>query len=290
MFLKIKKYQGEKPILYGLNSMQAPYGVSMKEDEILSNKEGHKTVPEGMFVVDVEGVVRFLPRTRITAAVTTSDNSIVVKSPHCSFKVGDTLYAQAYGRVSLDGTSGANHVLTIKIGSDSYSTAVDSAISAAAVTAFVSEHAADLLLKNIVVMAGANPSVIEIYASDQHDLAASCTGGSLSTIITPLGPSLTPLGSVASISAIDGNGYRTITFAGTLAYDLPAESPVGTTVNKYLGIFPDALDFTEEPFRHLAPIISADGVYERNLPYVDMSIKRALDGLHINKYFYKAGA
>ncbi len=81
---------------------------------------------------------------------------------------------------------------------------------------------------------------------------------------------------------------RVITLAGNAAYAIPAGVPIGTKVNMHLGIYPDPLDFTDEPLMHLAPIAQADGVYERNLPYIDEQLKRIYSDLNIKKYFYRA--
>jgi hypothetical protein len=68
---------------------------------------------------------------------------------------------------------------------------------------------------------------------------------------------------------------------------ITANSIVGTAVTRLIGIVPDALDLTDEPRKHVAPITAADGVYKRNLPYIDEGIVEELSDLHINAFFYK---
>lgn len=292
MFLKIKKFNAEVPILYGLNSMRAPYGVNMVADDILMDAEGQKTVPEGMFIVEVDGDVRFLPRTRLKVAAATNSPNITIKSPTCSFKTGDTLFAGAYGRVVFGGSVAASDVITLRIGNVSYSVTSAGTSLTAIPGLFVTAHAAALSARGITITALGSTSTLEVKATDVYVVSGMSSAGTLTvTTSTPNGEAgmfMMPIGSILSIGAEQADKSRVITLAANAAYSLPADSPVGVRVDKYIGIYPDALDFTEEPLRHVAPIVEADGVYESNLPYVDASLKREFEQLRINKSFYKA--
>ena len=292
MFLKVKKFNAEVPILYGLNSMRAPFGVNMVADDILMDKEGQRSVPEGMFVVDVEGSVRFLPRTRLAAETATDSPNVVLKFPTCSFKVGDTLYGQAAGRVIFGGAVDSGEVVTLNVGGNVLSVTTASADVADLPALFVADHAAALDELGVTITALAGTSTLDVKATDVHVITGMSASGKLSVSTnTPtgeVGMYMMPLGSILAIGTEQVDKTRVITLAGNAAYALPEDSPVGTSVNKYLGIYPDALDFTEEPLRHVAPIVEADGVYENNLPYVDNGLKREFSDLRINKSFYKA--
>ena len=292
MFLKVKKFNAEVPILYGLNSMSSPFGVSMVADDILSDKDNYKSVPEGMFVVEVDGVIRFLPRTRLSVATATNSPSVTLKFPTCSFKVGDTLYGQAAGRVVFGGAVDNGEVVTLNIGGKNYSVTTASTALADLPALFVTDHAAALSAEGITITALASTSTLEVKATDVYVISGMSASGKLTVSTnTPdgsVGMYMMPLGSIASIGPELSDKTRVVTLAANAAYVLPVDSPVGVAVDKYIGIYPDALDFTEEPLRHVAPIVEADGVYESNLPYVDKGVKRQLPSLRINKSFYKA--
>lgn len=294
-FLRIKKFDNGKPILFGLNSMKAPFSVKMNAVDLLANSNGEKLVPEGMFVVGDGSAVRFLPRTKINVATTTSGGTarnVVLRSPNVQFKVGDVLYAQAgYAEVVFSGTFATNDTFVIRIGGVSYTGTVGGTQTAAgAVSAFLTEHGAALTAAGITATAKGNSIVI--HATDAHkiDVFSPVSGIQLDVRTTDpgyLGDHVLPLGTIASISAADANGLRTAVLAADAAYVVPAGAAVGVAVSDYLGIYPDPLDFTEEPHIHLAPIYEADGVYEQNLPYVDLQLKRMFSGLNIQQRFFK---
>jgi hypothetical protein len=295
MYLKIKEFTGDKPILFGQTNYRAPFGVVIAEQDILADINAMKTIPEGMFVVEVGDKARFLPRAITKNAIATNSPTITLKSPCQTFKVGDVLYQVAgYAEVTFGGTVAQNDVITLKIGDANYSvTAGSSPTGATVAAAFVTDHATALLAKGATISQKGSTATLVIKATDALELGYAASSGAISVTVntsTPgfLGDNILPLGTISSIAAVNTSGERVVTLAGNAAYTVPANCRIGVSVNKYLGIYPFKLDFTETPMSHLAPIAECDGVYEQNLPYIDSQLKRVFSDLRINKRFYKS--
>lgn len=295
MFLTVETYDNGKPIIYGLNSMKSPFGVMIEDTDIQLDFKGRKNVQEGMFVVGVGNKNRFLPRTRIKTAVTTSDSTVTLKVPSFSFMAGDVLYGKSgHARINLVGSPTATEVITVCVDGMNYSTTVPGSPTLATTAAqFVTDNAADLLAdKNVVITS--DGATIKLVGTDSHSIAVDSSNGDLQLIVSTtipgyLGDAVLPFGTILSVGAANAEGERVVTLAATAAYDLPVDAVLGVMVNEdgYLGIYPEPLDFTKTPRQALAPIYGADGVYEKNLPYIDKQLKRQFLQLNIKKGFYK---
>ena len=294
-YLRIKRFNAGKPILFGLNAMKVPFSVTAKAADLLADSEGQKGLPEGMFIVGTGSEVRFLPRARTTAATTTSGGTarnVSLKAPCNQFKIGDVLYAQAgYAEVTFSGTFATGNTFVVRVGQTSYTGTVGATQTAAgAIAAFVTEHAAALLVAGTTVSAKGNALVVFSQHSSAIATFSTAPAVTLSVSTTApgfLGDNIAPIGAISSISAPASNGNRTAVLVADAAYVVPVGCAVGVLVDEYLGIYPDPLDFTDTPTLHVAPIQGADGVYEQNLPYIDESIKRALPLLNIIARFFK---
>lgn len=293
MWLKIKEYYNGKPILFGQNSVRTPYGVTMTDANVLANSEGKKLIPEGSFIVSVGDSIRFLPRAKVKTAVTTAQAAITVKSPSFSFKTGDVLYAVAgYAEVTIGGTVAEDDVLTIKINGVNYSVTAGSAVNATEAAAWITANSSDLTDAGITATQKGSSATIILHADNAYSIHTYSTNGETVFSVNTteqgyLGDALMPVGTISAIGAANADGERVITLAANAAYALPANSNVGVVVDKFIGIYPHHLDFTDTPMEHIAPICEADGVYEQNLPYVDMQLKRQFRDLRIDKRFYK---
>lgn len=296
MFLKVTSYDNGKPILFGLNCMRTPFSIAVKAADILPDSNNKKVVYEGSFIVEVNGEIRFLPRTRVKNAVATNSPTITLKMPCNSFKVGDVLKAQAgFGTLVFDGTIATGNIVTVAFDGVNYSSTATSGQDTPGkmLTKWIADNNAALTTAGITVtQRGADANMATVVARDSLKVDVNTTGvGQLARLVSTeagyLGGCIVPLGTISSIAAAAPNGERVVTLSANAAYALPAETPVGVDVNKFLGIYNEQLDLTELPVEHLAPIYHADGVYENNLPYIDKQIKRVLHGLNINKKFYK---
>lgn len=296
-YLKVRKFVNDKPILFGLNSnYSAPFSVSLADTEVRKDSDGYRSVPEGVFIVNVAGTTRVLPRTRLGAATATNSPLVTLKAPSFQFKVGDVLSSKAgYGKLVFSGTFAEGDVYTVLIEDTTYSvTAPANPTADNVVDAFITAHGADLLSeKGITATQVGTTGTITLVSTESYkvDTASSSAVAGVkleSTEAGYLGDNILPLGTIASIADPNNAEQRVVTLAANAAYVLPTNTPVGVNVSKYLGIYPHHLDLLEDPIVHIAPITKADGVYEANLPYIDAQLKRIFRDLNINKYFYKA--
>jgi hypothetical protein len=293
MFLKIESYDNGKPIIYGLNNMRAPYGVTMTAEDIQMDIEGHKSIPEGSFVVGVGDKVRFLPRARVGTAIATSSASVVLSSPGQTFLVNDVVhFVGGFAEITFGGAVAASDTVGIKIGDALYTVTSAGTSLATLAASFVTDNAAALLSAGITVTQKGSSATLVFMSTESLPVSYYASNGATSVTVAStepgyLGDHILPLGTVLAIGPVLPDGTRTLTLAANAAYDVPVGCSVGVMVDKYLGIYPDPLDFTRTPREHIAPIVEADGVYEQNLPYVDEQLKRRFDALRINKRFYK---
>jgi hypothetical protein len=296
MYLTVKKYDNGKPILYGLNSMRAPFGASIKAADLQADIDGQKTVPEGSFLVAVGDKVRFLPRARAATAVVTTLPTVTLKGTSQNFLPGDVLHVVGgYAEVTFSGAIAAADTVALKIGDSTYAVTSAGAAFPALVTAFIAANSAALLAQGITVTQKGSSGTMVIVSDDSHAINYSASNGS--TIVTInsteagfLGDNIIPLGTIASVGPIAANGQRVITLLANAAYNVPVSVPVGVMVKEFLGIYNLPIDLTLSPKEHIAPIVEADGVYEQNLPYIDAQLKRRFANLRIFKRFYKSVA
>lgn len=296
MYLTVKKYDNGKPILYGLNSMRAPFGASVKSADLQADIDGQKTVPEGSFLVAVEDKVRFLPRARAATAVVTTLPTVTLKGTSQNFLPGDVLHVVAgYAEVTFSGTIAAADTVALKIGDSIYAVTSAGTTFPALVTAFIAANSAALLAQGITVTQKGSSGTMVIVSDDSHSINYSASNGA--TIVTInsteagfLGDNIIPLGTIASVGAIAANGQRVVTLLSNAAYNVPVSVSIGVMVKEFLGIYNLPVDLTLSPREHIAPIVEADGVYEQNLPYIDAQLKRRFANLRIFKRFYKSVA
>lgn len=296
MYLTVKKYDNGKPILYGLNSMRAPFGASIASADVQPDIDGQKSVPEGSFLVAVGNKVRFLPRARMAVAAVTTLPTLTVRGTSQNFLVGDVLHVVGgYGEVTFGGTIASGDTVAIKLGDSVYAVTSTGSTAPALVTAFITANAAALLAQGITVTQKGSSGTMVIVSDNSEAISYSASNGATTVSINTtepgyLGDNIMPIGTIASVGQIQTNGQRIITLAANAAYNVPVNVPVGVMVKEFLGIYNLPVDLTLSPKEHIAPIVEADGVYEQNLPYIDDQLKRRFANLRIFKRFYKSVA
>lgn len=274
--------------------------VQINSADILLNTEGKAVAPEGSFIattgVSGSRVARFLPRTRLAAATATNSASVSLKSPCSQFKVGDVLYAKhCYALVKFIGTFATGDTITARIAGVTYSATVGATqTGAGAVADFITANAAALLAAGITIAQVSSTAAATIYANDSYDVFFSTSGAAGQVVVSTteagfLGNNLTPLGTILAIGAENATtGVRVVTLAANAAQALPINSIVGIDVAEVLGLYPDPVDLTGEPKRDFAVISEIAGIYQNNLPYIDLQLKRLFGlHLHIKPYFNK---
>lgn len=289
MYLKVQSFSNGKPILFGMNAARTPFSVALNASDIQFDAENRRTLPEGTFIAKIGSSVRPLPRTRTNAAVATNSAAVQLKVPNTAFKVGDVLRAVAcQASVVLSGTPVEGDIVTVRVDNVNYSVTVDHPDDSPTL-GFVATQIAALVIPGVTLTAIG--SSVLFTGTDSYKLTVHSSSPALITTVYStdpgyLGANILPLGTIASIGAPDSQNRRTVTLAANAAYALPVNTPVGVEYSKLLGIYPDPLDFTEDPVIHIAPVFHCDGVYENNLPYCDKEIKRVLHGLNINSKFF----
>lgn len=294
MYLSIKRFSNGKPIIFGSNNLRTPYSVSMSEQHIRQAFSGKRLVPEGMFIASVNNVAKFLPRTKLVNATVTTTPTITLKAPCFQFTQGDVLYANAgYGELIFAGNPAASDVVTVVINNINYAVTVGASPTPVTVAAaWITANSSALTTAGITATQRASTGSVILTATDAHKVFSFSSNGNFraelnSTEPGCLGSSILPLGTILAIGNPDVNENRIITLAANSSMVLPANISVGVKFDEILGIYPDPLDFTDEPVMHIAPICGADGVYENNLPYIDKEIKSIMSDLKINNKFFK---
>lgn len=290
-----------KAIIYNAAAKKvAINGVQIKSADILLDSEGLATVPEGSFVAHVGTAgnydARFLPRTRLTAATATDSATVSLKYPCSQFKVGDVLSARhCFAQVKFTGTYATGDVITARIAGVTYSATVGATqTGAGALADFITANGAALLDAGVTIAQVASGATATIYGNDSYPVYFQSSGANSHIVLNTtdagfLGNNLTPLGTILAIGAENPTTkVRSVTLAANAAQAIPANSIVGIETAEVLGLYPDAVDLTGEPVRHFAVISEIAGIYQNNLPYIDLSLKR-LFGLHLNikPYFSK---
>lgn len=297
MYIKTRSYDNGKPIIYGLNSMRAPYGVSMVGADIQPDADLKRTAQEGSFIVGVGAKTRFLPRARVHVTATTSSPNITLRGAGTSayFLPGDVLHMVAgYAEFTFTGAVASGDSAVIKLGNVAYSVTSTGTTLPALAAAFVTANNVALTAAGISVTQKGTSATLVVVAKDSHAVAYSTSSGALGVNVNTtepgyLGDNIVPLGTVLSIAPV-ASGNRVLTLAGNASYNVPEGCPIGVMVDNFIGIYPDPLDFTDSPREHIAPIVEADGVYKQNLPYIDEQLCRRFSDLRINKRFYKSVA
>lgn len=305
VFARIRSFDNGKPILYGQTTRRSPFGVVIKAEDLQPNYEGWKLVEGGVFIVGIGNNTRVLPRTTVkgtynsnTEGTSTSSPTLTLNNPSYSFKVGDVIYSVAcYAEVHFAaGTYAENDTVTLEINNVKYSVTAgandDTPEEIAALYASGSTYDAMVANGLRVTRTGA---LLQIYAPDAYSIKAYSSNKTVTINVRTTEPGYfgdrnEPIGTILAIAPpTSRSGERVITLAANAAYVIPANSRVGVQVDEFgwLGIYDEPCDFSDEPVRHLAPIAEADGVYEQNLPYCDMQLKRKFNDLRIFKRFYR---
>ena len=291
---------GKAIIFNGSAKKVAINGVELKSADLLLDSEGLAVAPEGSFIAHVgtagDYAARFLPRTRLNAATLTNSATISLKFPCSQFKVGDVLSARhCFAQIKFTGTYATGDVIAARVAGVTYFATVGATqTGAGALADFITANGAALLTAGVTITQIASGATADIYGNDSYPVYFQSSGSNSHIVLNTtdagfLGNNLTPLGTILAISTENvTTKVRTVTLAANAAYAVPSGAIVGIEVAEVLGLYPDAVDLTGEPVRHFAVISEIAGIYQNNLPYIDLQLKR-LFGLHLNikPYFSK---
>lgn len=273
------------PILFNQDGAQYPRSVVVAANDVAAAADGSKIIPAGSFVTLTGTTARFLARSTVTAAFTTSTTTGTVAAPFNTFKVGDALYiVEPFGTVTIGGTYLATERVKVTIGGYAVTPVTGSTVNATIAATVAAAINADPN-QSALVKAIASGAVIYLYGKDgitahslttaarnAADSGASASGTSTASAST-LTISNTPLGTIASVSTAG-----VITLGANSGVDAPIGARIGVRFGSLIGVYTHSIDFIAKPSVDIAPCLGCDsGIYTVNLPYVDEDIKRRLN-------------
>ena len=241
------------------------------------NSTNVKAVPAGLFLAQVNGVNRYLPRDYTTSAVTTSQNTIPVKMPEL-FLAGDEILAQErLATLTLGGTLVAADVIYVTYQGQSVRYVLTSGTAATEATGLASALKASGLA-DYFRFEDAGSGVVNIYTTlnGNAELDVQIVSTSGTAVVSAFGERAV----VGTVSVVDNENSRlTLTANAAVALDMGAI--VGPAVEKIHGLNIHSQDYTYKGAFHLNAITGAKGVYKNALPYVDNSLMELFPKLHI---------
>lgn len=274
-YWNVQKPFNQDRVAVGSIYFNAVRAVSIDTANIGLNVDGNKVVPSGLFLSEVDGKVRFLPRDYAQAAITTADTTIQVSMPEI-FLTGDDLYhLEAEGLVTV--TVGA-------VGDKVSIRFVDAAngLNIGYTHAQVGTTLAELTTELLTVLNdSSNPLAeyarfesdtdgeIKIFSTGaRYTIEASAEGGTSATVTNQLDTATKLIGRVQSVDFAN----KTITLEAASGVDVSLGGRIGTNVDQIFGLYNHSKDFTQMLFCDLKAIERADRVYKSGLPYFDTQI------------------
>jgi hypothetical protein len=274
-YWNVQKPYNQDKVAVGSIYFNAVRAVSIDTNNIGLNSEGQKVVPSGLFLAEVDGKVRFLPRDYAKNAIATTDTQIEVSMPEI-FLAGDDLYhLESEGLVTV-GAGAAGDKVTIRF--------VDSAngLNIGYTHTQVGGTLAELTAELITVLNGsANPlSEYARFESDtdgeikvfntgaRYTIEASAEGGASATVTNQLDTATKLIGRIASVDFANS----TITLEAASAVEVSAGARIGTNVDQVYGLYNHSKDFTQMLYCDLKAIERCDRVYKSGLPYFDTQL------------------
>lgn len=249
----------------------ANISVTVDDDYITLNADDKKIVPAGMWVADVAGVYRFLPRATVTQAATTSDTTLKF-SPYNVFVAGDVLYfTEPYVTLTITASTAAQTQTITVLGFTATATATTTNVTTTA-TEVVAAINSTAGLSDLVYAVNA-AGVVYIFAKDGVTNYGVTEGGTVTATLSAatMSRNTTAIGTISTIT----NSTGLVTLTGTASAAVPIGAHIGVAGAKVLGLHVHAVDYTIAYSKDLALYTQAAGVRTQYLPYFDGAIKAA---------------
>jgi hypothetical protein len=256
-------YQVDSPILRSVQNIESVQGITIESANVGISPNAKKTFPAGMFLAQVNGVNRFLPRTRVTTAVASGVNQLVVDHANV-FRIGDVVQRlEQTATITVAGTWVVGDVVLVSYDKGSFSYTVDSTVAAN-----IAQGIANVInAQNVSVAATVAGAVVTLSSVNGSYLTA--TTNSAAGTLTIVG--YAAAGFIGTITAINYE-TRQLTFAANISGDVAQGALIGVGVNKVYGLYRNSVDFSDKGACILSAISGADGVYSRALPYLDSDL------------------
>lgn len=279
-FINRRNFSEEKQIFWFAEGNVTTKNVAVTNEFLSPDAEGLKLVNAGMFVADVAGDIRFLPRLTLTAATSTGSKS-VVGTPVVPFVAGDVLYVvEPQATVTIGGTVAEGDVVTITINGIPVTATAATTTLADLVALAAANINSNTQVKDLV-KAIVSGGVIYLYAIDGVSTYSIAVAETSSAVTIAVGGSATQfaygaaIGTVASVSV----ATNTITLEANASAVVPIGAHLGVRVNSVLGLDNHQREFNYETTQNFGLFTESNGVKENLLPYVDGDLKRRFSKL-----------
>ena len=278
-FWNLKEPFVQDKAVIGSIYFNATKSVTVEGQYVGLNNRGLKVVPAGLFLAEVGGVNRFLPRDTVqTAVVGSTDTAIEITLPEV-FLAGDELYhLEPRGLITLAATWAAADTVTITFIEPSLGINVSYTHT---------QVGADLAALDDELVAALNTMTNPLYPYARFEVgaageievysrglefemvaAASTAGDGTATVTTPIDSTPLLIGTIQTVDYMNS----TINLAAASAVDLGVGARFGVLASNIYGLYNHSKDFTEVPSCDLKAIERADRVYKAVLPYYDAEL------------------
>ena len=271
-----RPFNQDKPVI-GSHFFSAEKSVTLSATYVGLNEYGVKAVPAGLFIANVGGVDRFLPRDTVRTTALTSSSSTVVKVNYPElFQAGDVLYAlEPEGLVTAAATWAAGDTATIRFSEPSLGIDVSYTHTqvGANLAALDDEIVAALNLSTNPLAKYARFEVgtagqIKIFSKGlvfTISVSSQTAGDGTLVATTQLASAPRLIGTVSNVDY--ANKELDLVAASTVS--LAAGGQLGTLTQEIYGLYNHSVDFTDRPLCTLKAIDRCDRVYTTALPYFD---------------------
>ncbi len=275
-FWNIKEPFTQDKAVIGSMYFSATKSVTINAANVGLNPSGVKLVQAGLFLAEVGGAVRFLPRDVVQTAVTTSDSAIEITMPEL-FLPGDMVYhIEPNGLVTLSGTYAADDTVTLRF--------VEASLGIN-VTYVHTQVGADLAALDDEIVAALNMPTNPLYPYARFevggageilifskglvfDVEVSNTGAGSSAVTNTISATPILIGTISNVA----NTTSTLNLTANSATALGVGARLGVLESNIYGLYNHSKDFTDVPYCDLKAIERADRVYKAALPYYDAQL------------------
>lgn len=278
-YWNIRQPFSQDKAIIGTAHFNATKSVSIESQYVNLNASGVKVVPAGLFLAEVGGVNRFLPRDVVQTAVTGGADTAIVGTLPEVFLPSDELYhIEPQGLITLASAWAAGDTVTITFIEPSLGINVSYTHTqvGADLDALDDELVAALSMSTNPLYPYARFEVgaageIEVYSRGYtFDMVVSATtaGAGTATVTTALVNTPVLIGTIANVDYANS----TINLEAASAVDLGVGARFGVLVSKVYGLYNHSKDFTDTPTCDFKAIDRADKVYTKALPYYDQEL------------------
>lgn len=280
-YRKMMTFDTDKAILAFATGNIFGKSITLAENGIPFDANGNKTIPSGIFVAEkADGTYRFLPRAKVTTAITTNSPSIAV-SPVIPFEVGEALYILEPHTILTITAVEADNTQTITINGVTATATASTSVNAdlAVLVANAVNNTGGI---NTLAYAIASGDSVYLFPKDGKSLLGVTEGGTATATLSgaTMAYNNTAIGTIASINAV----AKTITLGANATVAVPVGVNIGTrNIKSVVGMCLGSMDLTEQNRVNLAILTESSGVREHLLPYFEEGFRQLFPKIIFSK-------